>query len=251
VTALRDKYELAKAASELRRRLGEDDHSYIDVFQLARTIESLTLVFYPMGERISGMCLKGTEDVLIAVNSSMTYGRQRFSMAHELYHYFYDDMNTMICSWDIGESSDVEKNANIFASFFLAPPAALSAAIKEIKKSRLVLDRADVVKLEQIFGISRQAMLIRLIDEGELSHEDTASMRSSIIAHALSLGYDDTLYRPLTEDKARMTYGRYIKRAEELLNRGLISDGKYEELLLEAFRADLVYGLDEGGELVD
>ena len=48
-----------------------------------------------------------------------------------------------------------------------------------------------------------------------------------------------------------MTYGRYIKQAEELLKRGLISDGKYEELLLEAFRADLVYGLEEVGELVD
>ena len=248
---MRDKYELAKAASELRRRLGEDDHSYIDVFQMAHTIESLTLVFYPMGERISGMCIKGAEDVLIAINSSMTYGRQRFSMAHELYHYFYDDMKTMICSWDIGESSDVEKNANIFASFFLAPPAALSAAIKEIKKTRPMLNRADVVKLEQMFGMSRQAMLVRLVDEDELSLEDTAPMRTSIISHALSLGYDDTLYRPLPEDKARMTYGRYIKRAEELLNRGLISDGKYEELLLEAFRTDLVYGLDEGGELVD
>ena len=248
---MRDKYELAKSASELRRRLGEDDHSYIDVFQLAHTIESLTLVFYPMGERISGMCIKGTEDVLIAVNSSMTYGRQRFSMAHELYHYFYDDMSTIICSWDIGETSDVEKNANMFASFFLAPPAALSAAIKSTKKGRPKLERADVVKLEQFFGVSRQAMLVRLMDEGELSLEDTAPMRTSIISHALSLGYDDTLYRPLLEDKARMTYGRYIKRTEELLNRGLISDGKYEELLLEAFRADLVYGLDEGGELVD
>jgi hypothetical protein len=102
-----------------------------------------------------------------------------------------------------------------------------------------------------MFGMSRQAMLVRLMDEGELSLEDTAPMRTSIISHALSLGYDDTLYRPLPEDKARMTYGRYIKRAEELLNRGLISDGKYEELLLEAFRTDLVYGLDEGGELVD
>ena len=225
--------------------------SYIDVFQLARTIESLTLVFYPMGERISGMCLKGNEDVLIAINSSMTYGRQRFSMAHELYHYFYDNMNTMICSWDICESNGVEKNANMFASFFLAPPAALSAAIKEIKKNRSVLDRTDIVKLEQVFGMSRQAMLVRLMDEGELTLEDTATMRTRIIAHALSLGYDDTLYRPLPEDKARMTYGRYIKRTEDLLERGLISDGKYEELLLEAFRADLVYGLDEGGELVD
>jgi len=94
-------------------------------------------------------------------------------------------------------------------------------------------------------------MLIRLIDERELSLEDTIPMRTNIIPHALSLGYDDALYRPLPENKARMTYGRYIKRAEDLLERRLISDGKYEELLLEAFRADLVYGLEEGGELVD
>jgi Zn-dependent peptidase ImmA (M78 family) len=248
---LKDRYVLAKEASELRRCLGNDDHSHVDVFQLARTIESLTLVFYPMGDRISGMCIRGVEDVLIAINSKMTYGRQRFSMAHELYHYHYDHMDTMICARDIGVTSDVEKNANTFASFFLAPPAALSAVIKEIKSNRPKLDQADLVKLEQLFGMSRQAMLIRLIDEGEFSPEDAALMRTKIISHALSLGYDDALYRPLPEDKARMTYGRYIKRAEELLERGLISDGKYEEFLLEAFRADLVYGLDERGELID
>ena len=248
---MRDKYELAKAASELRRRLGGDERSYVDVFRLAHAIEDLTLVFYPMGERISGMCLKGTGDVLIAINSSMTYGRQRFSMAHELYHNYYDEMETMICALEIGETNDVEKNANTFASFFLAPPAALSMAIREIKNSRSALDRADIVKLEQIFGMSRQAMLIRLVDEGEFTLDETASMRTGVIAHALSLGYDDALYRPLPDERAKMTYGRYIKRAEELLGRGLISNGKYEELLLEAFRTDLVYGLDEGGEKAD
>jgi Zn-dependent peptidase ImmA (M78 family) len=248
---MKSKYNLAKEAGELRRHLGYDDHSRVDVFNLVNRIEPLTLVFYPMGERISGMCLKGSEDVLIAINSSMTHGRQRFSMAHEIYHYFYDDMDTMICALDIGEPSPLEINANAFASFFLAPPAALSAAVKEIKKAGSLLNPADVVKLEQYFGMSRQAMLIRLVDEGELSLEDTASMRSNIISQALSLGYDDTLYRPLPKNKARMTYGRYIKRAEELLDRGLISDGKYEELLLEAFRPDLVYGLEDRGELID
>ena len=248
---MRDKYELAKVAGELRRRLGEDDHSRIDVFQLAYTIEPLTLVFYPMGDRISGMCFKGAEDVLIAINSKMTYGRQRFSMAHELYHYYYDDMSTIICAQDISEKSDIERNANTFASFFLAPPVALSAVIKELKTGRKALDVSDIVKLEQFFGISRQAMLVRLIDEGEIKPDDAEKMRTNVISHALSLGYSDTLYCPLPEEKSRMTYGRYIKRAEELLERGLISDGKYEELLLEAFRADLVYGVEEGGELVD
>jgi Zn-dependent peptidase ImmA (M78 family) len=243
----KDRYVLSREAGELRQQLSGDEHSRIDVFQLAHTIASLTLVFYPMSERISGMCMRGSGDVLIAINSAMTHGRQRFSMAHELYHYFYDEMDTVICASDIGESSAVERNANIFASFFLAPPAALSTAIKELKKAKPALGLSDVIKLEQFFGMSRQAMLIRLIDEGELSPEDTVPMRNNVISNAMALGYDDTLYRPLPEGKDRKTYGRYIKRAEELLQRGLISDGKYEELLLEAFRADLVYGIDERG----
>ena len=243
----KDKYVLARDAGELRRQLGGDEHSRVDVFQLAHTIASLTLVFYPMGERISGMCMRGPNDVLIAINSAMTYGRQRFSIAHELYHYYYDNMDTIICASDIGESSGVERNANIFASFFLAPPAALSTVIKSLKTANPALGLSDVIKLEQFFGMSRQAMLIRLMDEGELSPEDTVHMRNNVISNALALGYDDMLYRPLPAAKDRVTYGRYIKRAGELLQRGLISDGKYEELLLEAFRADLVYGLDERG----
>ena len=202
---LKDKYELSKAANELRDRFGEDNRSPVDIFRLAHTIDPLTLVFYPMGERISGMCLKGVKDVLIAVNSLMTYGRQRFSMAHELYHYYYGDMTAAICARDIGEAADEERDANVFASFFLAPPASLSSAIKEFKTGRAVLDITGVVKLEQLFGMSRQAMLTRLIDEGELTYQDTVSMRSQIISHALSLGFDDSLYRPLPEEKARRT----------------------------------------------
>ena len=248
---MKDKYELAKAASEIRRLLGEDNHSYIDVFRLSHTIDELTLVLYPMGERISGMCIKDNDNVLIAVNSSMTYGRQRFSIAHELYHYYYDDMRTIICMREIGEVNDMEAQANTFASFFLAEPAALSAAIKAIKENQSVLEPADIVKLEQNFGLSRQAMLIRLIDEGELTAETAAQLKTGIISQALSLGYDDTLYRPSPNERAKVTYGRYIKLALELLERELISDGKYEELLLEAFRADLVYGLEEGREVID
>jgi hypothetical protein len=132
-----------------------------------------------------------------------------------------------------------------------APPAALSTKIRETKAGRAKLDLVDIIALEQFFGMSRQAILLRLTDEGELTHQDANAMRSHIISTALSLGFDDALYRPLPEEKTKMTYGRYIKQAEKLLDRGLISDGKFEELLLEAFRADLVYGLDEGGELID
>ena len=44
----------------------------------------------------------------------------------------------------------------------------------------------------------------------------------------------------------------YIQQVEKVMERGLISSGKYEELLLSAYRSDLVYG-DEagGGEVLD
>ena len=76
-----DYAKLMAQAAVLRKRLGEDDSSPIDVFSLAQEIEGLTLVYYPMGEKLSGMCIKSQNgNNLIAINSAMTIGRQRFSI---------------------------------------------------------------------------------------------------------------------------------------------------------------------------
>ena len=68
---------------------------------------------------------------------------------------------------------------------------------------------------------------------------------------AEALGYDSALYRPMPEEKRYMTYGYYINQAKQVIEKGLVSSGKYEELLLDAFRADLVYGIEEEGEYID
>lgn len=249
---MKDKYELAKEASELRKRLGEDDRSPIDIFRLAHTIDNLTLVFYPMGDNISGMCVKTLKNIIIAINSSMSYGRQRFTMAHELYHCYFDDTDTTICPKNIDINNVIEKEANLFASFFLAPPASLSDEIKKQKSKTGKLTLSGVIELEQLFGLSRRAMLNRLTEEKELDDQQINSMKSNVILSATAIGYDDSLYRPTPHEKQQMTYGQYIKHAGQLMERGLISEGKYEELLLEAFRFDIAYGIDEaGGELFD
>jgi len=249
-----DKLDLWKKATILRKRLGEDPQSPIDIFALLYNIEHLTVVFYPMGDRLSGMCIKGQNSNVIAINSAMSVGRQRFSAAHELFHLYYDsNLETTICSKIIGSGRPIERAADQFASYFLMPPDALTDAIQRIKKKADdKLTVSNVVRLEQSFGVSRQAILIRLIEENELTSEESDSMRQGVMQSARCLGYDDTLYRPLSPDKQHMTYGYYIQQADEILERQLVSSGKYEELLLEAFRSDLVYGdTDEGGELVD
>ncbi|HVJ50257.1 ImmA/IrrE family metallo-endopeptidase [Desulfitobacterium sp.] len=249
-----DKLDLWKKATSLRKYLGEDAQSPLDIFALAHSLDDLTLVFYPMGDRLSGMCIKNPKSNVIAINSAMSLGRQRFSMAHELFHLFYDPkMATTICAQKIGSGQPIEKEADQFASYILMPPNTLTEAIQKNKKdTNAKLTVENVVKLEQFFGISRQAILIRLIEEKELTDRESDSMRRNVIRSARCLGYDDALYRPLPPEKQFMTYGHYIQQTEKILERELVSEGKYEELLLDAFRSDLVYGdISEGGELVD
>lgn len=249
-----DKMDLWKQSVSLRKQLGEDSTSPIDIFTLAYSIERLSIVYYPMGDHLSGICIKGDRNNVIAVNSLMTLGRQRFSMAHELYHLFFDDDQLIaICSKKIGVGSDREKQADQFASYLLMPPDALTEMIRRTKKaaSDKLLIR-DIVALEQHFGVSRQAILVRLIEDNELTSKEAEPMRENVIRSAVSLGYDDQLYKSTPEAKRYKTYGFYVQQADKALEQGLISNGKYEELLLSAYRSDLVYGEEiEGDEILD
>lgn len=233
------------------KQFGEDIHSPIDIFSLLQSNEDLSIVFYPMSSRISGICIREGNNKLIGINSNSTYGRQRFTLAHELYHlFFHEDFKSIISSSDLENNKDPQEiEADMFASYFLAPYEALNDfIINRLRKGKLSLDLNDIVKIEQHYGLSRQATLWRLKNDGYLSQEKAETMKKGIIASALKLGFDDKLYRPTPEDKQYITLGKYVKLAEDLKERDLISNGKYEEILLSGFRGDIVYGLNTDGE---
>src|SRR5690625_3362230 len=119
----------------MRKKLKEDSESPIDILALINNLKNSTLVFYPMSDRISGMCIKEGQSNIIGINSNMSYGRQRFTVAHELYHLFYEEeLKTVICQKDIyGQKPDSEKEADTFASYLLAPYDSLRSYIKENK----------------------------------------------------------------------------------------------------------------------
>jgi len=250
-----DKADLMTKAIQYRKELGEDSNSPIDIFSLAQNIERLTLVHYPMGDSISGMCIKGKNgNSVIAINSAMSLGRQRFSLAHEFYHLRYDDNMMSVCGKKIGAGNDIEKEADMFASFFLIPAAELESKSAQLaskhEDGKLSLD--DIIRLEQYFGVSHQAMVIRL-KESTFMHRARVEeyLVCSVRNRAEMMGYSSELYRPLPVEKQYKTYGHYINQADQLLQKDLISIGKYEELLLTAFRNDLVYREEEASDVVD
>ena len=176
----------------------------------------------------------------------MTEGRQRFSLAHELYHLYFDDsMSSYICS-NFNNKAENEQRADLFASYFLMPQTALS----QMHLSEPVTVE-DIVKLEQFYRLSRKAILYRLLNENVINKNELEAYSKGVKYSAKVLGYDDSLYNPSPESRRYHVYGNYIVEAKELLQNGIISNGKYEELLIDAYRDDLVYGLEDGGDLVD
>lgn len=252
---MREKIEINSDAVTLRKYFGEDNYSPLDIFSMLNNNEELTVVFYPMSERISGMSVRDGNVKLIAINSTLTYGRQRFTAAHELCHLFlHNNFKSIVCSKDIDQNRDpYEKEADMFASYFLAPYESLKEFISnKLKKEKNQLDVNDVIRIEQYYGLSRQAALYRLKNDGYLSSKDTENMKANIISSALKLGFDINLYLPAPQERQYYTLGRYIELAEDLREKELVSHGKYEELLLDAFRSDIVYGLNnEGKEYYD
>lgn len=254
---MKAKIELSYQANELRKRFGEDLSSPIDVFAILQSQERLTLVFHPLSERISGMCIRTRGgDQLVAINSTLTLGRQRFTAAHEVYHlYVQKDISSVICGKEIGAGKDEEeKNADIFASYFLAPNDALRSYIENnlMKGKNRPVSLEDIVHIEQYFRMSRQATLYRLVGDDFITLEFANTLKVDVIASARKLGFDAELYTSTPSDRQYRTIGSYVEMAGQLKDQELISSGKYEELLLDAYRSDIVYNLQsEGQELYD
>ena len=86
-------------------------------------------------------------------------------------------------------------------------------------------------------------MLWRLFSEGYLSSRELNEYSFGVMPAARSLGYDDRLYKPLPVEMQKRTYGHYLKQVEVLRQNGLVSSGKIDELLLDAFCDDIAFCL--------
>ena len=238
--------ELNSLALETRRMLGEDGYSPIDIFAVVNgwKEKKITIVKYPLSQRISGMCTKVDDDIVICINSATSYGRQRFTLAHELYHVLYEKLEgRIICDMQMcDDKPDSEKEADMFAGYLLMPYDALYQYSKKV--DNWTLNR--IIDLEQFFIISHMAILFRLEKDGFVSPKTLSGFKNIVVSReAAKLGYDKELYLPEKEDKQYFTTGEYVRKVEKLYDMGLISEGKKEELLLDGFRADIVYNIDE------
>ena len=243
---MRSTLELNSLALRARKMWGEDSYSPIDIFATINGWKGkkITIINYPLSSRISGMCTKIDDDIVICINSLTSYGRQRYTLAHELYHVLYEDnLSQIVCDMSMANDKSVsEVEADRFASYLLIPYDSLIQYSENIG----VWSLSDVIDAEQYYQVSHQAMLYRLLNDKMIGQEQFDQFKSVKASwEAMKQGYGKELYQPTKESKQYYTTGEYIRKAEQAYRRGVISNGKREELLLDAYRADIVYNLDE------
>lgn len=200
-------------------------------FPVKEVLEQLSIltVFRPLSEKSCGMSIKTKEGMrFMLVNSNSSIGRQHFTIAHELYHLFYDEKpEPHMCGVDGKLPS--EQSADMFASNLLLPRVGLLAMLPEDFQGVKKLDISTVVKMEQKFQVSRQALLYRLkrlsiIGEDQLQ----LLLQAPIREVALKRGFNAAVYEKGNEG---LVIGDYRSLATDLFERELISEGHYNELI--------------------
>lgn len=128
------------------------------------TALGLRVVLATLPINISGLIEPDGDGFVVKINRFESKERQRFTIAHEIAHYLIhrDRINAGIFDsvlYRSNLSSRMEAEANRLAADIVMPSQAVTAAInKRLSK----LDDDGISELAEEFGVSKQAMTIRV-----------------------------------------------------------------------------------------
>lgn len=217
-------------ASKLRVEWGLSETEPINVKTILRKLNILT-IYRPLSMDSCGVSLMTADKTkrFMLINSNCPRGRQHFTIAHELFHLFVDENPEPHICKESGEKDNNEKNADMFASCLLMPKRGILANCpkNEIKERNVSV--ATILKLEQLFGVSHQALVYRLkrlklISETQLQD----LLKANIKLLAEQYGIEKILYEPGNEG---VIIGDYGTKARLLFENEKISEGHYNELM--------------------
>jgi Zn-dependent peptidase ImmA (M78 family)/transcriptional regulator with XRE-family HTH domain len=186
--------EAVRLARAARERLGLGHGPIGDAFHV---LDDQALIFrVALGSDLnstpSGLFYNHPEvGFCVVVNSDMTFGRQVFTLVHELCHAWFHSHEVDAWISFVGSTAARERFCDFFTGEFLVPSDGLSHAVRELEETGEGIDPISAVHLQRYFGVSYATILVRLRQEGLISpgqYENLSGVSSSKLA--LSLAYE-------------------------------------------------------------
>jgi Zn-dependent peptidase ImmA (M78 family) len=144
----------------------------VPVVQIAKA-QGARIFYKSLEDDLSGFIYREKDQTVIGVNTHQAPVRQAFTIAHELGHLLLHDQDEQLHvdrdfsirlrSGVSSEGTDEsEMEANLFAAELLMPSTLLASDLENVKR----LDDNGVTALAKKYGVSTQALLIRLSSLG-------------------------------------------------------------------------------------
>jgi Zn-dependent peptidase ImmA (M78 family)/DNA-binding XRE family transcriptional regulator len=154
-------------AQNLRNWLGLGEGPIQNLFSLLELQLGIRVYSRKLDSKVSGLfAYDDTVGACILLNASHRKDRLIQTGAHELGHFIATRRRPEIYQDGKYENSREERYANAFASAFLTPVRAVMEKFSEFTSGASHLTRRHVILLASFFGISRQAMVMRLEELG-------------------------------------------------------------------------------------
>ncbi|MEQ6391318.1 ImmA/IrrE family metallo-endopeptidase [Bacillaceae bacterium S4-13-58] len=234
-----------KFATEARHKHGISHLEPLNMEKVYK-VSNISCIKKPLESDISGIFMRYNNTKVVVINTSKTLGHQNFTSAHELYHSEFDEnLEARVCKVGIFDSkNESEMMADLFATHFLMPEEGIKFHLSRRIDDFNNIDLADVIYLEQLYGVSHSAMLVRLQQLQIIDEKINEKFLPKIRLNARKYGYDDSLYIPTNDD---VILSSYVEQAQKALDNDLITFSRYEELLRDADLLEYEYE-EEGVE---
>lgn len=181
----------------------------------------------------------------IAVNSDHQEERRRWSLSHDYGHFLVSRYKPVLYVEDgYQRKPESERFVDLFAMYFLLPTSSLTRRFNDIRRAKSKVTPADLSILAHYFGVSFEALILRLegmklLPTGTLDKLRAGGFKIRAAQRELGLA-------PLPVRESVLPL-RYQYLALEAFDQELITEGRFARLMrldrLEARRAtDLLRG---------
>ena len=205
----------------------EDDPLPNNFESLIEDLSGISIALEPLDEQVAGLYACLDDHAIALVDSSVPFGRQRFTVAHELCHYLLKDHDRLIVDERLTGRTAAERRANAFAAHFLMPSESVHRYLRGREASEDV-----IVELVYTFGVSLQALLWHLFNLELLSKTRKRRIEEvGLKSLSVRFGYGDVWQRLDAERGVRRPPRHLRERATSAFDRGEIGIEPLADLL--------------------
>ena len=223
---IRTNVQIDGLASKIGHMLNLGSRPALSLQKVMEQVLQIKLLFVELSDFGSAASTVHPEfGAAIIVNNEEAPWRINFTLAHELFHIItWDTLSPADMENNDQFFSEIEKKADRFASALLLPETEIRQELaKRIKEQKL--SYSDVVDIAREFGVSTSALLYRMANlrlmPWEKANELSKNEGLTMIDHRIRKDSPDEA--PVSE--------RFILLASKCLRKGLISHGKFAEIL--------------------